>query len=294
MAKSKKTTDRLGSGLAAIFGEDVNSVLDEIQNSSKSDQYGTKTVLNVHDIRSNPYQPRKVFDQKALEELAQSSKENGVFTPILVRKSETGYQLIAGERRLRASIIAQKDEIPAIILDFNDKQMMEISLLENIQREDLNIIEEANGYNLLIEKLGYTQEQLADRLGKSRSHITNVLRLLKLPKEIISFVQQDKLTMGHVKPLITLDKDKAIEIAQKAIKDGLSVRQVEALANDTTQPQQKKNNKVNKDPYITDLQHEIETKLAAKVKITSNSIEILYQDADDLNRILETLGLIDQ
>ena len=185
MAKSKKTTDRLGSGLAAIFGEDVNSVLDEIQNSSKSDQYGTKTVLNVHDIRSNPYQPRKVFDQKALEELAQSIKENGVFTPILVRKSETGYQLIAGERRLRASIIAQKDEIPAIILDFNDKQMMEISILENIQREDLNIIEEANGYNLLIEKLGYTQEQLADRLGKSRSHITNVLRLLKLPKEII-------------------------------------------------------------------------------------------------------------
>ncbi|MGN1399111.1 MAG: ParB/RepB/Spo0J family partition protein [Erysipelotrichaceae bacterium] len=292
MAKSKKS-DRLGSGLAAIFGEDVNSVLEEIQNGSKSEQYGTKTVLNVHDIRSNPYQPRKTFDQKALEELAASIRENGVFTPILVRKSETGYQLIAGERRLRASILAEKEEIPAIVMDFDDKQMMEISLLENIQREDLNIIEEANGYSLLIEKLGYTQEQLADRLGKSRSHITNVLRLLKLPKEIIAYVQQGQLTMGHVKPLITLDQQRAVSIAQKAVKEGLSVRQVEALAADNQVKPKTKNTETTQNPYITDLQHEIETKLAAKVKIGTNSLAIFYQDEDDLNRILETLGLID-
>lgn len=292
MAKSKKSSERLGTGLAAIFGEDVNSVLEEIQNGSKATEYGSKTVLNVHDIRSNPYQPRKTFNEESLNELAQSIKENGVFTPILVRKSISGYELIAGERRLKASIIAGKEDIPAIVMDFDDQQMMEISLLENIQREDLNIIDEANGYNKLIENLGYSQEQLANRLGKSRSHITNVLRLLKLPKEVLSLVESDQLTMGHVKPLITLDENKAIEIANKAVKEGLSVRQVEALANQSTIVNKKKETK-KVDSYVADLQNEISNKLSTKVKITNNSINISFQSQDDLNRILEILKLID-
>lgn len=292
MAKKTKSNERLGSGLAAIFGEDVTSVLDEIQSGSKGDEYGTKTVLNVHDIRSNPYQPRKTFDENALNELAQSIKENGVFTPILVRKSVGGYQLIAGERRLKASIIAEKQEIPAIIMDFDDKQMMEISLLENIQREDLNIIEEANGYNMLIQNLGYTQEQLAERLGKSRTYVTNVLRLLKLPQDVLKLVEENKLTMGHVKPLITLPKEKISEIANKAVKEGLSVRQVELLASE------KKDNKIKKeakatDPYIKDIQQTLTSKFSTKVKVTDNSINISYHNADELNRILEILDVIE-
>ena len=292
MAKKTKSNERLGSGLAAIFGEDVTSVLDEIQSGSKGDEYGTKTVLNVHDIRSNPYQPRKTFDEEALNELAQSIKENGVFTPILVRKSVGGYQLIAGERRLKASIIAEKQEIPAIVMDFDDKQMMEISLLENIQREDLNIIEEANGYNMLIQNLGYTQEQLAQRLGKSRTYVTNVLRLLKLPHDVLKLVEENKLTMGHVKPLITLPEEKISQIATKAVKEGLSVRQVEILASEKKDKKIKKEAKTT-DPYIKDIQQTLASKFSTKVKVTDNSINISYHNADELNRILEILDVIE-
>ncbi len=292
MAKKTKSNERLGSGLAAIFGEDVTSVLDEIQSGSKGDEYGTKTVLNVHDIRSNPYQPRKTFDEEALNELAQSIKENGVFTPILVRKSVGGYQLIAGERRLKASIIAEKQEIPAIVMDFDDKQMMEISLLENIQREDLNIIEEANGYNMLIQNLGYTQEQLAQRLGKSRTYVTNVLRLLKLPQDVLKLVEENKLTMGHVKPLITLPEEKISQIATKAVKEGLSVRQVEILASEKKDKKIKKEAKTT-DPYIKDIQQTLASKFSTKVKVTDNSINISYHNADELNRILEILDVIE-
>lgn len=292
MAKKTKSNERLGSGLAAIFGEDVTSVLDEIQSGSKGDEYGSKTVLNVHDIRSNPYQPRKTFDEEALNELAQSIKENGVFTPILVRKSVGGYQLIAGERRLKASIIAEKQEIPAIVMDFDDKQMMEISLLENIQREDLNIIEEANGYNMLIQNLGYTQEQLAQRLGKSRTYVTNVLRLLKLPQDVLKLVEENKLTMGHVKPLITLPEEKISQIATKAVKEGLSVRQVEILASEKKDKKIKKEAKTT-DPYIKDIQQTLASKFSTKVKVTDNSINISYHNADELNRILEILDVIE-
>ena len=292
MAKKTKSNERLGSGLAAIFGDDVTSVLDEIQSGAKSDEYGTKTVLNVHDIRSNPYQPRKTFDETALKELAQSIKENGVFTPILVRKSVGGYELIAGERRLKASIMAEKEEIPAIIMDFDDKQMMEISLLENIQRENLNVVEEANGYNSLIQNLGYTQEQLADRLGKSRTYVTNVLRLLKLPQDVLKLVEENKLTMGHVRPLITLPEEKISEIANKAVKEGLSVRQVEQLAAEKKESKVKKVAKTS-DPYIKDIQKTLSSKFATKVKVTDNSINIAYHDADELNRILEILDVIE-
>lgn len=291
MAKKTKSNDRLGSGLAAIFGDDVNTVLDEIQNGAKSDEYGSKAVLNVHDIRSNPYQPRKNFDETALNELAQSIKENGVFTPILVRKSIGGYELIAGERRLKASKIAGKDNIPAIILDFDDKQMMEISLLENIQREDLNIIEEAEGYNKLIQNLNYTQEQLADRLGKSRAYVTNVLRLLKLPQDVLKLVEENKLTMGHVRPLITLPEEKIREIATKAVKEGLSVRQVEQLATDKKEPN--KPTKKESNPFIKDAQKNLTAKFSTKVKITDNSINISYHNTDELNRILEILGVVE-
>ena len=175
-----KNNARLGKGLSSIFGQDVSKVLDDIQNGDMEVERQEQSKIPVDEIRPNPYQPRKVFDDEALKELSSSIKQHGVFTPILVKKSIQGYDLIAGERRLRASKLAGLQDIPAIIVDFDDQEMMEIALLENIQREDLNVIEEAKAYEKLIQRLGYTQEQLAHRVGKSREHITNLLRLLKL------------------------------------------------------------------------------------------------------------------
>jgi ParB family chromosome partitioning protein len=291
MAKKKENKERLGTGLAAIFGDDVISVIDEIQNSARADEYGRRASLKLTDIRSNPYQPRKIFDQEKLEELAQSIRETGVFTPILVREATGGYELIAGERRVKASVLAGKEEIPAIIMDFNDTQMMEISLLENIQREDLNVLEEASGYKKLIKALGYTQEQLANRIGKSREHVSNTLRLLKLPKDVQKLVEENKLSMGHVKCLLTLDDKTISEIAHKAVSEGLSVRQVEALASDKKASKPVKTKA--EDPYLVDLQNSLQRKFGSKVKITQNSINIFYQDKDELNRLLELLDIID-
>ena len=179
-----KNNARLGKGLSSIFGQDVSKVLDDIQNGDMEVERQEQSKIPVDEIRPNPYQPRKVFNDEALKELSSSIKQHGVFTPILVKKSIQGYDLIAGERRLRASKLAGLKDIPAIIVDFDDQEMMEIALLENIQREDLNVIEEAKAYEKLIQRLGYTQEQLAHRVGKSREHITNLLRLLKLPEDV--------------------------------------------------------------------------------------------------------------
>lgn len=292
MATKKKNNEALGtgSGLRALFGEDIENVLEEI-NSPKVDEYGKKATLKVNQIHPNPYQPRKVFDQTALEELAASIKEHGVFTPILVRETVGGYQLIAGERRLKASKLAGKDTIPAVIVEFDDQAVMEVSLLENIQREDLNIIEEANAYSKLMESLGCTQEQLAEKLGKSRAHITNILRLLKLPKDVLKLLEENKLSMGHARALITLDQDKASLLANKAYKEGLSVREVEKLAKNDDKPKVTKEKKV--DPYLADVVKTLEDKYSTKVKVTNNSINISFEGTDDLNRILELLGVID-
>lgn len=201
---STRDTNRLGKGLNSIFGQDVSKVLEDIQNGDVKTEKQEQTKINIDQIRPNPYQPRKVFDDTALQELSQSIKQHGVFTPILVKKSIQGYDLIAGERRLRASKLAGMSDIPAIIVDLNDQEMMEIALLENIQRENLNGIEEAKAYEQLIQRLNYTQEQLANRVGKSREHITNTLRLLKLPEDVQEYVVQKKLSMGHVRALIGL------------------------------------------------------------------------------------------
>ncbi len=290
MAK-KKTGGALGTGLSAIFGEGVEDVLKDI-NSPKMDEYGYKTVLNVKEIRPNPYQPRRVFDQEKLEELAKSIEQQGVFTPILVRKTLTGYELIAGERRLKASKIAKKTTIPAIVVDFDDQAMMEVSLLENIQREDLNVVEEAMAYDKLMKSLKCTQEELAEKIGKSRAHIANILRLLKLPKEVLNLVESGKLSMGHARALVTLEKEKAINLAQKAVNDGLSVREIEKLANPQA-PTVKKVTEKKQDPYMKDVVKSLEDKYSTKVKVTNNSITISYDGVDDLNRLLELLGIIE-
>lgn len=288
MPKDEKTG--LGSGLDALFGPDLTSIIEDIQNSAAGDDSTYRTSLNIADIHTNPYQPRRIFDQDKLNELAQSIKEHGVFTPILVRPSFDGYQLIAGERRLRAAQLAGNDTIPAIVMDFTDDQMMEISLLENVQREDLTAIEEASAYRQLIDNLHYTQEELGKRLGKSREHISNTLRLLKLPAHVQELISQGKLTMGQARPLITVeDEKKAEELADRIITEGLSVRRVEKLIRNLNKPLTRHL------PYVNDsataavernLQHQLQT----RVKISRNAITISYSDVEDLNRILEIIG----
>lgn len=285
---------RLGKGLDAIFGADIESVLDDIQNNS-AEHGTTQTELELSLIRPNPYQPRKSFDEEKIKELAQSIKEHGVFTPILVRKSVQGYELLAGERRLRASKVAGKETIPAIILEFTEEQMLELSLLENIQREDLNAIEEAQAYQRLIERMDYTQEQLAKRVGKSREHITNSLRLLKLPASIQQLVVENRLQMGHVRPLITLDDEGlAYDIANKIIDEGLSVRAVEKLVKEAKNDSNKVKKEKIKDHNLVYVEEIMQNKLQTKVKVEKHSISISYSDTKDLNRILELLGCIEE
>ncbi len=291
MAAPRKTG--LGRGLDAIFGEGVENVLEDIQ-AGKTEHVSSKTELPVSEIRANPYQPRKVFDDEKLKELASSIKEHGVFTPILVRKSLHGYELIAGERRLRASKLAGKETIPAITMEFNDEQMMEIALLENIQREDLNIMEEASAYSKLMERMGYTQERLAERVGKSRVHIANTIRLLKLPVSVQKLVEENRLSQGHVRPLITLDDEGlAYDIAMRIVDEGLSVRAVEKLVRDAKEPKPAKKEKV-KDHNLIYVEEIMQKKLQTKVKVEGKSITISYQDTKDLNRILELIGCIEE
>ncbi|MEG1702151.1 MAG: ParB/RepB/Spo0J family partition protein, partial [Erysipelotrichaceae bacterium] len=283
---SKRDDSRLGKGLSAIFGEDISEVLDDIQ-QGRSEVGSGKLELSVDEIKPNPYQPRKDFDDDRINELSDSIKLHGVFTPILVKRSVIGYELITGERRLRASKLAGKETIPAIIMDFDDQQMMEIALLENIQREDLNAIEEANAYEKLIKKLDYTQEELATRIGKSREHVANMLRLLKLPESIQKYVIHKDLSMGHVRALLSLSSDEEmIEIAKKAIKEKLSVRNVEQLVKQTHQPFHKEIKK-EEDAGLTNVKMILQDKLQTQVKIDHKQIMIQYQDVNDLNRILE-------
>ncbi len=285
---------KLGKGLEQIFGEGIGNVLEEIQ-AGKSEHSNNINEIVIDEIRLNPYQPRKVFDAEKLKELASSIKEHGVFTPILVRKSIQGYELIAGERRLRACKLVELKYIPAIILDFNDEQMMEVALLENIQRENLNIMEEANAYQQLVERLGYTQEKLAERVGKSRVYITNTLRLLKLPASVQKLVSENQLSMGHVRPLITLEDEGVMyDIAMKTIEEGLSVRTVEKLVKDykvvdTEKPKEKVRN--NNLVYVEEI---IKNRFQTNVRVESKSITIAFNDTNDLNRILDIMGCIEQ
>lgn len=293
MSNSNK---HLGKGLAAIFGENVSDVLDDIQQGKhESFKYDSKDIL-VSEIKPNPYQPRKQFDETKLSELAESIATHGVFTPILVKPANKGYELIAGERRLRASKIAEIETIPAIIIDFDDQQMMEISLLENVQRENLNVIEEANGYQRLIKNLNYTQDKLAKRIGKSREHVANMLRLLKLPKKVQDMVTNNLLSMGHVRALLAIKDDKKIEeIAYLAIKDRLSVRAVEQLVKkkldvvtNTTKV------KAAADIHFKSAEKSLQERLQTKVKIDDHAIHIHYVNKADLNRILEELDGLDE
>ena len=283
----------LGKGLEELFNSEIldyNTVEEKIVNETPKEEI---IKVNIDELRPNPYQPRKVFDEAALKELSESIKEHGVFQPIIIKKSIKGYEIIAGERRVKASKLAGLKEIPAIIRDFNDTQMMEIALLENLQRENLTAIEEAQAYQKLQETLSLTQEKKAKRIGKSRSHITNMLGLLSLPQIIQDDVNNKKITMGHARVLSKLeDREQQKELERKVIEEGISVRKLEELTQQSsivkTNPQVKRKKEKNEYYYI---QEELREKLGTKVIIKQNKIEISFTNENDLGRILELLNI---
>ena len=284
----------LGRGLEELFNSeeilDYTTVEEKIVNDTPKEEI---TMVKLDELRSNPYQPRKNFDEEALKELANSIKEHGVFQPIIVKQSIKGYEIIAGERRVKASIMAGLTEIPAIIRDFNDTQMMEIALLENLQREDLNAIEEANAYKKLQETLSVTQEELARRLGKSRSHITNMIGILSLPESIQTEIINNNISMGHARVLSKMsDLSQQQELVDKIVKEGISVRQLEEMTQKPqivkVNPQKQRVKPVNEYSY---LQEELSEKLGTKVVIKKNKIEIHFVNGNDLNRLLEYMNI---
>lgn len=283
----------LGRGLEELFNNeplDYGKVEEKILNEATKDSIQN---IKLDELRSNPYQPRKTFDEEALQELSDSIKEHGVFQPIIVKKGIKGYEIIAGERRVKASIMAGLKEIPAIVRDFNDQEMMEIALLENLQRENLTAIEEANAYKKLQENLNITQEELAKRLGKSRSHITNMLGLLSLPDDIQKDVQEKKISMAHARVLSKLENKEQQENLVKKIKDEkISVHELENM---TSNEKYERKNKINKTTKKNNeyqfIENELCEKLGTKVKIKKNKIEISFVNSNDLNRLLEIMNL---
>lgn len=272
----------LGKGLNALFpGESLK----QTENVDR---------LDLKLLKPNPYQPRKIFDEAGLAELTNSIREHGVLQPIIVRKKGKKYEIVVGERRFRASGKAGLDTIPAVVREMTDQQMMELAILENLQREDLSPIEEAEAYRQLMENLGLTQEQLAFRLGKSRPHIANHIRLLALPDEVRGMLSDGKLTMGHGRALLGLKKKAQIlPLAQKTAADGLNVRQLEALVQRMNENVPRETKKENKDIFIAEKESELRDYFGTSVTIRKSKnrgkIEIDFFSEEDLERILELL-----
>ncbi len=284
----------LGKGLEQLFSNEVinfeNFEKDVVKSASKNDI----AEIKISDIRSNPYQPRKTFDETTLQELADSIKEHGIIEPVIVKKAIKGYELVAGERRTKAAKLAGLETIPAIIKDFNDQEMMEIALIENIQREDLNPIDEANAYQKIIELGHLTQEEFAKKFGKSRSHVTNMLGLLKLPFSVKELVEKKELSMGHARALSKIeDADKIKQLAEKVITNNMSVRELEAEIQETKIPKHEQQDRSYETKSIRNTIYErlMREKVGTKVKITKKKIEIPYDSEKDLERILEILGI---
>lgn len=281
----------LGRGLEQLFNDEGLN-FDTIENSIIEEAKTNDQIVEIDlsELRANPYQPRKNFDEEALNELASSIKEHGVFQPIIVKKSIKGYEIIAGERRFRASKLAGMQTIPAIVKDFSDEEMMQIALLENLQRENLTSIEEAKAYKSIIESMNITQDELAKKVGKSRSHVTNILGLLKLPASVQDMVLYNKLSMGHARVLSKLDDPKIVEdLAQRVITEDLSVRKLESLVYDNEEKEVKtKKSSNNEYKYMENF---LKEKLGTNVKINNNKISIKFSNVQDLNRILEIMNI---
>jgi len=275
----------LGKGISAFFPE-------ESIHSDNRIEYIAVSKLIV-----NPFQPRKIFNEEALQELAESIKEHGIIQPIVVRKKEKKYEIIAGERRFRAAKLAGLKEISAIVKEMTEQQMMEVAILENLQREDLTPIEEAEAYSSLIENLNFTQDALAKRLGKSRPHIANHIRLLQLPEDVRKLMNEGVLSMGHGRALLGLkNKGRIAEIAQKVIAQSLNVRQLESLVHQLNEGvSHETKEKVKKDVFVqateSQLREYFGTSVQVKKQKNKGKIEIEFYSEDDLERILDILNV---
>jgi len=278
----------LGKGLAALLGESdiVEKKIDQNFNTEK---------MSIHYLKPNRFQPRKNFDKKQLEELAQSIKTRGIIQPIVVRKSdENTYEIIAGERRWRAAQLAQLHEVPVVKLDVDDALAAEFAVLENVQREGLNALEEANGFDLLMNKFNYTQDQLSEMIGKSRAHIANTLRLKKLPQVIQDMIINGLLTPGHARALIDVEGN--VELARNIVNNNLSVRQAEFLAKKTQSigSSSKKRTTQAEDPNIVSLVDDIQNKTGMSVSISHKKnkggrISFEYTNLAQLDHLIKTI-----
>lgn len=252
--------------------------------------------VSVSEIRPNPYQPRKEFEQSAIDELAGSIKEHGIIQPLIVRKSIKGFELVAGERRLRAAKLAGLKQVPVVVKAYTDQQLMEIALIENLQRENLNPLEEAEAYEKLIAHHNYTQDQLAKKIGKSRPHVANMLRLLQLPEGIRKMVSAADLSMGHARALLTVTDEKAQQqLAKDVVDKGLSVRQLEELVKQLSVSRETKKKKPAKnEPVLIAIEERLRSRFGTSVKIKKGSkrgkIEIDFYSQEDLQRIVDLLN----
>ena len=282
----------LGRGLEQLFSNsnviDFNNFERELVNENKS----SVTLIKLDEIRANPYQPRKTFNEDSLNELAQSIKEYGVVEPIIVKKSIKGYEIVAGERRFRASKIAGLTEIPAIIKEFTDQEMMEIALIENIQREDLNAIDEAKSVLNIINLRNFTQEEFANKFGKSRAYITNLLGLLKLPENIQKMVIDKEISTSHARVLSKLDNEEQInELANKVVKEKLNVRDLEKMVSNNEIVKRKPIMTKEKEPKYRIYERVISDKIGNKVNISNNKVQINFDSLKDLERIMEIFNI---
>lgn len=281
-----KKREALGHGLDALF----------MSNSIEESSASGAVKLSINEIEPNKSQPRKSFDEKALSELADSIAEHGIIQPLLVRPmAEGGYQIVAGERRWRASRLAGLTEVPVVIKDLTDRETMEIALIENLQREDLNPIEEAEGIELLIKEYGLTQETAAERVGKSRSAVTNSLRLLNLPLSVRELARENKISAGHARALLAFnDEEKIIEAAKLIMEKGISVRETERLAKESAKDTEGKvKQPKRRDVFFDEVEIALSQNLGRKVKINSGrkggTIVLEYFDKDDLTKIAKML-----
>ena len=291
---ANKNSKGLGRGIDALFSsfEDIEQI------DEKTEQV---QEISLDDIRPNPYQPRKTFDEEALKELVDSIQLNGVFQPIILRQSSVkGYEIIVGERRVRASRLAGKESIPAIVREFDEQAMIEIAVIENLQREDLSPLEEAEAYQMMSDKLKLTQAQVAERVGKSRPYIANYLRLLTLPEDVKLLLRNGDLTMGQARTLLGLkDQKQMSELAKRVVQDGITVRQLEQLVQQMTEPtetkEKKQRQKIAKPSYILESEERLMDRFGTSVQITpkgeQGKIEIEYLSPNDLDRILELLNV---
>lgn len=291
MEQKKKA---LGRGLEELFSSEVLDFDTFESNIMETAEENDIKEIPVSEIRPNPYQPRKTFNEEALNELAESIKNYGVFQPIIVKKGLRGYDLIAGERRLRASKIAGLTKIPAIVKEFTDDEMREISLLENIQRENLTAIELAWAYKGIIDNLDIRQEDLAQKIGKSRSHVTNTLGLLNLPKSVQEMILNGDISMGHARVLSKMDDDdEVIKLADRIVQENISVHELEDISKkDDIKKRMPINKRINNNNYnYSQVEDELKDILGTNVKINGKKISIYFENVNDLNRILDIMNI---